>query len=85
MQSESTCMQIRKINEVDSEQLDWATVLNELSRKQTFTDLQNYVQSHPLPPLVWTEDTKANLDFVALHYLPYDAPGSYAPYQSGRW
>ena len=28
-----------------------------------------------------TEAAKANLDFVALHYLPHDAPDSYALYQ----
>ena len=87
MQSENTCMEICKINEVDSEQLDWATVLNELSRKQTFADLRNYVQSHPLSPLVcelhthMTEAAKAILDFVALHYLPHYVPDSYTPYQ----
>ena len=39
MKNENTCMQICKINEVDSEQFDWASVLNELSNKQTFADL----------------------------------------------
>ena len=87
MEAENTCTEIRKITEVDSEHFEWASVLNILSSKQTFTDLQNYVQSNPLPPFVcglhtqMTEAAKLNLDYVALHYLPHDAPDSYAPYK----
>ena len=40
-----------------------------------------------MPPFVcelhtqMTEAAKANLDDVALHYLPHDVPDSYAPYK----
>ena len=50
-----------------------------------FDDLQQYVNSKPLPefegvPNVnMTEEDKANLDFVALHHLPNDAPDRFAP------
>ena len=83
----NTCTEIHKITEVDSEHFEWASVLNNLSMKETFTDLQNYVQSNPLPSFAgelhtqMTEAAKANLDFVALHYLPHDVPDSYAPYK----
>ena len=52
MQSENTCMQICKINEVDSEQLDWATVLNELSRKQTFMQIYE-IMFNPIHCHLW--------------------------------
>ena len=87
LEAENTCTKICKITEVDSEHFEWASVLNILSSKQTFTDLQNYVQSNPLPPFVcelhtqMTEAAKPNLNYVALHYLPHDAPDSYAPYK----
>ena len=48
------------------------------------SDLINYIQNNPLPPLNVNTDMqmygsdKANIDFVALHYLPKDAPDSYA-------
>ena len=50
-----------------------------------FDDLQQYVNSNPLPefegvPNVnMTEEDKANLNFVALHHLPTDAPDEFAP------
>ena len=50
-----------------------------------FDDLQQYIKSNPLPefegvPNVnMTEEDKANLDFVALHHLPNDAPNEFAP------
>ena len=87
LEAENTCTEMCKITEVDSEHFEWVSVLNILSSKQTFTDLQNYVQSNPLPSFVcelhtqMTEAAKPNLDYVALHYLPHDVPDSYAPYK----
>ena len=49
-----------------------------------FDDLQQYVNSNPLPefegvPNVnMTEEEKVNLDFVVLHHLPTDAPDGFA-------
>ena len=51
----------------------------------TFTALMHYVSQNPLPPLVCNVNTimlpaESNLiDYVALHYLPFDAPQSFAP------
>ena len=85
--NENTFTDIHKSTEVVSAQFDWEKVMNSLSRLENFTDLRNFVQTNPLPPLKcmlhtqMTESAKRNLDFVALHYLPKDAPDSYAPYK----
>ena len=56
-----------------------------MSRPRTFEQLVAYVNSNLLPefegvPNVnMTEADKANLDFVALHRLPNDAPDGFAP------
>ena len=85
--NENRFTDIHKSTEVVSAQFDWEKVMNSLSRLENFTDLRNFVQTNPLPPLKcmlhtqMTESAKRNLDFVALHYLPKDAPDSYAPYK----
>ena len=49
------------------------------------SDLIAYIQNNPIPTLNVNIDTqmyesgKNHLDFVALNYLPRDAPDSYAP------
>ena len=56
-----------------------------MSQIMVFSDLKQYIESNPIPPLTGNVDTnmyesnKNFLDFVALHYLPSDAPDSYAP------
>ena len=56
-----------------------------MSSISVFTDLIDYIQWNPLAPLqahinyAMTEQDKQFLDFVALCYLPHDAPDSYAP------
>ena len=63
----------------------WAEHINQLSAISNFTELQEYIQWNPLPVLtpnidpVMSEQDKQFLDFVALHYLPADAPDSFAP------
>ena len=63
----------------------WTEHIDKLSSITLFTDLIQYIQWNPLPPLqaninnVMTENDKQFLDFVALHYIPNDAPDSYAP------
>ena len=63
----------------------WAEHINQLSAISNFTELQEYIQWNPLPVLtvnidiVMSEQDKQFLDFITLHYLPADAPGSFAP------
>ena len=51
-----------------------------------FDDLQEYVNSNPLPEFGdsvqqdMTENDKSKLDFLALHHLPQDAPDSLLQY-----
>ena len=65
--------------------LTWEQRLTQMHSISNFDDLQQYVNSNPLPnfeglPNVnMTEEDKANLDFVALHHLPNDAPDGFAP------
>ena len=62
----------------------WAEHINQLSAISNFTELQ-YIQWNPLSVLtpnidiVMSEQDKQFIDFVALHYLPSDAPDSFAP------
>ena len=66
-------------------EVTWDERLAQMSRLRTFEQLVAYVNSNPLPefkgvPNVnMTEADKANLDFVALHHLPNDAPNGFAP------
>ena len=54
----------------------WTEHINQLSSITVFTDLIDYIQWNPLPPLqaninyVMTEQDRQFLDFVALHYIP---------------
>ena len=65
--------------------LTWEQRLAQMHSISNFDDLQQYINSNPLPnfeglPNVnMTEEDKANLDFVALHHLPNDAPDEFAP------
>ena len=65
--------------------LTWEQRLAQMSSISNFDDLQEYINSNPLPifkGLVqqdMTESDKSKLDFVALHHLPQDAPDSVAP------
>ena len=66
-------------------ELTWEQRLAQMHSISNFDDLQQYVNSNPLPnfeglPNVnMTEEGKANLDFVALHHLPNDALDGFAP------
>ena len=66
-------------------ELTWEQRLAQMHSISNFDDLQQYVNSNPLPnferlPNVnMMEEDKANLDFVALHHLPNDAPDGFAP------
>ena len=51
-----------------------------------FRQLEHYVNTNPLPEMevlniedVMMECDKSRIDYVALHHLPTDAPGGYAP------
>ena len=63
----------------------WTEHLNQMSEITIFSELRDYIESNPTPELNVNIDTKMYesdkniLDFVALHYLPSDAPDSYAP------
>ena len=69
------------------ENVDWATCINEMSSIQTFTDLQVYVNNNPLPEFVcepkytMSAAEMENLDLVALHHVPNDAPRNVSPIQ----
>ena len=80
-------LQIHKISRGIDGQYNWEEILNAMSCMFSFQQLEAYVKSTELPPLQYTlqstmtEALKSKLDFVALHYLPLDAPDSYAPLQ----
>ena len=65
--------------------LTWGQRLAQMHSISNFDDLQQYVNSNPLPNFEGlpnvnrTEEDKANLDFVALHHLPNDALDGFAP------
>ena len=77
--------QIRKITRGIDGDYNWEEILDVMSCMLSFEQLEAYVKSSELPPLQYTLQTtmtealKSKLDFVALHYLPPDAPDSYAP------
>ena len=60
--------------------INWATHTNEMSSLQTFRDLQAYINNNPLPDFVCepkytvSAAEMENLDLVALHHVPNDAP-----------
>ena len=59
-------------------QVTWEQRLAQMSSISNFDDLQEYVNSNPLPAFEcsnqqdMTENDKSKLDFVALHHLPQD-------------
>ena len=63
----------------------WEQRLAQMNSISHFDDLQEYINSNPLPVFEgsvqqdMTENDKSKLDFVALHHLPQDAPDSFAP------
>ena len=77
--------QIRKITRGIDGDYNWEEILDVMSCMLSFEQLEAYVKSSELPPLQYTLQTtmtealKSKLDFVALHYLPPDAPDLYAP------
>ena len=67
--------------------VNWVENINRMSVLQTFTDLQQYVNHHPLPAFVGhpqynlSNEEMENLDLVPLHHIPRDAPKNVAPLQ----
>ena len=63
----------------------WCQHIEELSKLNSLNDIREYIAANPLPQIVCTIDTnmseqdKELLDYVALHYLPRDAPNGFAP------
>ena len=60
--------------------VSWVDHINRMSVLRSFADLQHYVTNHPLPAFVGepqynlTNEEMENLDLVALHHIPRDAP-----------
>ena len=60
--------------------ISWVQYINRMSLFQSFSDLEEYVRSNPLPTLLGqphyniTNAEMDNLDLVALHHIPNDAP-----------
>ena len=56
-----------------------------MSAIQSFAELQQYVNSHPLPAFVselqdnLSNEEVENLDLMALHHIPRDAPHNVGP------
>ena len=79
--SRTVCKNLLSVEHTDY----WAEHINLLSTITTFADLQEYITWNSIPPLNVNIDTKMSqrdmqfLDYVALHYLPNDAPDSFAP------
>ena len=71
-------------------EITWDQRLAQMHSISNFDDLQQYVNSNPLPklegvPIVnMTEEDKANLDFGALHHLPTNAPDGFTPISIDR-
>ena len=61
--------------------------INRMRAIQSFAELQQYVNSHPLPAFVGepqynlSNEEMENLDLVALHHIPRDAPCNASPVQ----
>ena len=79
--------QIHKISEnIDfPHQVDWVARIATMSAITTFDELVAYEHNHPLPPFsdqpndTITQGELHNLDTVALHHIPNDAPQRVAP------
>ena len=79
--------QIRKISKnIDFQhQVDWVARIATMSATTTFDELVAYVHNNPLPPFtdqlndIITQEELHNLDMVALHHIPDDAPQRVAP------
>ena len=75
----------RKIIPLQSNNNYWADQIEELSKITSFDVLKHHIHSNVLPPFTYekditmSENDRNHLDFVALHYLPSDAPDSFAP------
>ena len=71
------------------EDYQWEDVRAILASYSNYTDLQEYIKSNPLPffdcniDLVLSDRDRDNIDNVALHYLPSDAPEGLAPCKIG--
>ena len=71
------------------EDYQWEDVRAILASYSNYTDLQEYVKRNPLPffdchiDLVLSDRDRDNIDNVALHYLPSDAPEGLAPCKIG--
>ena len=65
--------------------MDWVARIATMSAITTFDELVAYVHNHPLPPFTdqpnntITQGELHNLDMVALHHIPNDAPQRVAP------
>ena len=79
--------QIRKITENTGAQqdIDWVARLNVMNAINNFDDLATYVNQNPLPCFSDKPNDRVlqqellNLDMVALHHIPNDAPQRVAP------
>ena len=79
--------QIRKIMENTGAQqdIDWVARLNAMNAINNFDDLATYVNQNPLPCFSDKPNDRVlqqellNLDMVALHHIPNDAPQGVAP------
>ena len=66
-------------------EVNWEECLCKLNTFTNFTALKNYIETNTIPPLIcdidlnMSQEDKQFLNYVALHYLPNDAPDSYAP------
>ena len=60
--------------------ISWVQHINRMSLFQSFSDIEEYVRSKPLPAFLgqphynMTNAEMDNLDLVALHHIPSDAP-----------
>ena len=65
--------------------MDWVARTTAMSAMTTFDELAAYVHNHPLPPFTdqpndtITQEELQNLDMVALHHIPNDAPQRVVP------
>ena len=67
----------------------WQHAQNKLSSFTSYPDLKDYVLKNPIPFFdchinsILSEEDRENLDLVALHYCPPDAPEGFAPCKIG--
>ena len=68
---------------------NWQHAQNKLSSFTSYADLKDYVLKNPIPFFdchinsILSEEDRENLDLVALHYCPPDAPEGFAPCKIG--